>query len=388
MLKKERLSFISYAVILLLSTISFRSVNNLIGTTVPLQSKYILSFNNEEVGIITSLIFLINFITIFFINTKLRGKARKIAFILSYWMLVLLLPLFFDATRYSIFLYSALSGFLFGIINPNIINAASMETDSVKLEKLLSLYSTGLSISLIAGPLMETYFLRFFNYNIIYLIFLPMAIMGAVSSIFLKIEAPEENKANEKIENKKGLYASILTNTTYNIPFVAMVSFLPIYVIDRFHVSSELAYMIFIPFYTVSFLTRLSMTIRPFRNLRKPLMISFILTGIGIAGIPLSQSYPVLIFFILILGIPHGAIFPMSTILISRTTRKGERNKANSYFLAINNIFFVIIPIIMGIESVRIGLGPSFLSLIIPIIILPFLFIKIYGRESFVAPQV
>lgn len=51
--KEKQLSFLSYAVILLLSTISFRSVNNLIGTTVPLQSKYLLLFTNENVGLLT-----------------------------------------------------------------------------------------------------------------------------------------------------------------------------------------------------------------------------------------------------------------------------------------------------------------------------------------------
>jgi len=65
----------------------------------------------------------------------------------------------FDADKFTIFVYAAASGFIFGIINPNIINAASMENDSYKLERLLSLYSTGLSISLIIGPLIGVEFL-------------------------------------------------------------------------------------------------------------------------------------------------------------------------------------------------------------------------------------
>lgn len=381
--KKAQISFLSYAVILLLSTISFRSVNNLIGTTIPLQSKYLLSFSNENVGLLTSLIFLVNFVTIFFINTKLRGKIRKIAFVFSYWILTILLPMLFYADKFTIYLYAAVSGVVFGIVNPNIINAASMENDSNKLERLLSLYSTGLSISLIIGPLIETYYLKYYSYNVIYVIFIPLALMGAISSIFLKTDIPEENKANSKIKNKKGLIASIITNTTYNIPFAAMVSFLPIFVIDRFHVSSQLAYFTFIPFYSISFLTRLSMTIRPFRNLLRPLIISFIFTAIGIAGLFTSGNFLAMLLFIIILGIPHGAIFPLSTILISRTTEKGERNRANSYFLAVNNGFFVIIPLVIGTESLYIGLKNSFLSLLVPIIILPIIFFKFYGKESF-----
>lgn len=246
--KKAQLSFLSYAVILLLSTISFRSVNNLVGTTIPLQSKYILSFSNENVGLLTSLIFLVNFLAIFFINTKLRGKIRKIAFVSSYWVLTLLMSMLFYADKFTIYVYAALSGFVFGIVNPNIINAASMENDSNKLERLLSLYSTGLSISLIIGPLIETYYLKYYSYSEMYIIFIPLALMGAISSIFLKIDITEENKTNNRIQNKRGLIASIITNTTYNIPFAAMVSFLPIFVIDRFHVSSQLAYFTFIPF--------------------------------------------------------------------------------------------------------------------------------------------
>lgn len=125
------------------------------------------------------------------------------------------------------------------------------------------------------------------------------------------------------------------------------------------------------------------MTIRPFRNLLRPLIISFLLTAIGIAGLFTSGNFLIMLFFIIILGIPHGAIFPMSTILISRTTEKGERNTANSYFLAINNGFFVIIPIVIGTESLYLGLENSFLSLLVPIIILPIIFIKLYGKESF-----
>ncbi len=376
-------SFLLYATVLLLSTISFRSVNNMIGTTIPLQSKYLLHFSNENVGILTSLVFLINFLSIFIINTRLKGRGRKIAFILSYWVLLLLLPVFYFAQNFTIYLLASISGLVFGIINPNIINAASMESDSAKLERLLSLYSTGLSISLIIGPLLETYYLHFYNYNMIYFTFIPLALIGAIASIFLKIEAPEENKHNEKIKNKKGLVASIITNTTYNIPFAAMVSFLPIYVIDQFHVSSQLAYLTFIPFYTISFITRLSMTIRPFRGLKCPLLISFVLTAIGISGMFLSPSYLLLLIFTLILGIPHGSIFPISTIIISRTTTKGERNKANSYFLAVNNIFFVIIPVLVGTESVYIGLKYSFFSLLIPIVMLPILFMQLFGKEKF-----
>jgi len=371
------------ALFIAIATVSMRAVNNMIVTTVPLFGKYILGFSNGEIGILTSLSFIFTFISTSIINPRLRSNVRKLSFISASFLIILLLILFFYSNFITIWFFSVLGGFSYGLITPNIITSASLIDERKLAERILAIYSLSLSLSLILGPSLETFLLDYFNYRYIFILFIPIAFPLFIISFKLKFPNEKREKFSFKEINKKALFASVLNVTIYNIPFSIITVFAAIYSIDVYHVSSTLAYSIYIPFFTISFLTRLFMAIRPFRDLRTPITISAILTASGVMLLAYPLNFFAVIIAMALLGIPHGAIFPMSTIIISRGTDVSERNAVNSYFVAFGNIIVIIVPPIFGFLVQYLGYRILIASLVLPVLLFFFLIYRKYFKESF-----
>ncbi|QGA54120.1 MFS transporter [Sulfolobus sp. E5-1-F] len=375
------------AIILVLMTISARATNNMVTTTVPLLAKYSLQLSNSLVGLLSALLFAFNFISTTFINPKLNSKVRKRVLIISNVVILLSLPLYYLSNSLSIWIISIFAGVAFGLVMPNLVTAASLASDKRSVERLLSLYSTSLSTSLILGPAIEVYLLTKYDYRGIFLWFIPLAFIGVI--IASRIRFPDVKRENSGISviKNKGLIAAALSITTYNIPFAAFTTFLAILAKDRFNLPSFDAYFVFLPFYIMSFLTRLTMTIRPFENLRTPMLISIIITILGLFGILYAPNYSIFLVVIALLGIPHGSIFPMATIMISRATSIAERNAVNSYFLAYNNLLFLVVPAIIGFVSEIVGLSLSMSSLVIPVVITAIAFFKMFWNDNIIVKR-
>ncbi|MBB5253624.1 MFS transporter [Sulfurisphaera ohwakuensis] len=379
---ENRNSLILASIILVLMTVSARSVNNMVTTTVPLLGKYVLSLPDSIVGLLSTVMFAFTFLSTSYLNPRLNAQLRRKVFIASNVIIALSLILFSYSNVITIWIISALAGLVFGFIMPNLVTAASLTKDRRSAERLLSLYSTSLSLSLIIGPALESYLLTMFNYRQIFLWFLPLAILGTIISFNIKFPDVKREESGISVLKNKGLIASILSITTYNVPFAAFTTFLAILAKERFDLSNFEAYSVFLPFYIISFLTRLSMTIRPFRDLRMPLLVSILITIAGLIGILYAPSYSLFLVVIALLGIPHGSIFPMSTIMISRATRIEERNAVNSYFLAYNNILFLLVPAIVGFIAIFIGLTLAITLLVIPVVLSSILFFKMFWNDE------
>ncbi|MFP3232202.1 MAG: MFS transporter [Sulfolobaceae archaeon] len=381
-MSEHKSSLIYAAIFLVLITVSDRATNNMVTTTVPLLGKYVLHFSNTVVGLLSTVIFAFTFVATSYINPSLNAVTRKRAFILSNGFIVLSLLLYYYSNVFTVWFISALAGLTFGLIMPNLITAASLANDQKSAERLLALYSTSLSLSLIIGPALETYLLTRVGYREIFLWFVPLAMVAFILSTKLKFpEVKRESKGISALKNK-GFVSSILSITTYNVPFAAFTTFLAILAKERFNVPDFEAYSVFLPFYTISFLTRLSMTIRPFSDLRMPLAISIGITIAGLLGILYAPSYIAFLLVIALLGIPHGSIFPMSTIMISRATTIEERNAVNSYFLAYNNVLFLAVPAIVGFVSTFLGLSLTMTLLVFPVLVTAITFFKMFWRDE------
>lgn len=379
-----------YAITIFLITFATRATNNMIGTTAPLLARYDLLFPNYLVGFLASLVTTVNLVSILFINARLPGSTRRLLFIISSALIITLLPMYFLANSLSIWLVSILTGFAYGLIMPNIMTSASIVGDQLTAERLLVLYTLALSTSLVVGPLFETYLLTRFGYRYVFLLFIPLAILSFALSF--RVRFPPDPKRTRrsidmgKILRNRGLVSAMLANSTYSIPFIVFTAFIAIYAQSIYHVSRYLAYFSFVPFFLTSFLTRLYLTIRVPRGLFTPMLISIVLTIIGITTLYLSPNYAVFIASMTILGIPHGSVYPLSTLMISRGTSIEERNAANSYFSAFQGILGIVVPALFGVSADLIGIRLSVVLLLIPVIAMATVFIKFYlssGLEQF-----
>lgn len=379
-----------YAIIIFLITFATRATNNMIGTTTPLLTKYDLLFPNYLVGFLASAVTAVNLVSIVFVNARLPSQTRRLLFIISNALILALLPTYFLANSFSIWIISILTGFAYGLIMPNILTSASIVGDQFTAERLLVLYTLALSTSLVIGPLFETYLLTHFGYRYIFLLFIPLALVSFALSFKAHFppdpKGPRRNVNVKQILRNKGLISALLANSTYSIPFVVFTAFIAIYAQSIYHVSRYLAYFSFVPFFLTSFLTRLYLTIRVPRGLFKPMIISIALTIIGIILLYLSQNYAAFIVSMTILGIPHGSVYPLSTLMISRGTSIEERNAANSYFAAFQGVLGIAVPALFGISTDLIGIRLSMALLLIPVITIAIIFTRFYlgsGLETF-----
>ncbi|MEM0139299.1 MAG: MFS transporter [Ferroplasma sp.] len=362
-------SFLFYSIMLILIAISMRATNNMVVTTVPLYSKYILKFSYELTAAVAAIIYLGTVMATTFINTRIGPEFRRILFIISNLFLIIFLILYYFSGNLSVFLISFLIGMAYGIILPNIVTSAGLYPDERKRERLLAIYSVGLSFSLVFGPSLESYLLTITNYRAIFLFFAPVALIGFLVSFFIEFPEDSNRKARKPIIHKRPLYLSILTITTYNIPFAALTVFLAIFAETRFHVSSFLAYLPFVFFFSVSLVTRIVLSIRPVRNIRNVLAIAPAITIAVLMAFPFLPNYLSFVAMMMLLGIPHGSIFPIATIEISRGSLPSERNAMNSYFYSYNMVLFMVIPLIFSLIITYIGFEKTFALLIIPVAI-------------------
>ncbi len=380
-MEKKNISFIYLAITVIIMTFSMRATNNMIITTVPLLAKIDLGFSRFLVGIISAVIYLFTFTVTFYINPRLNSVLRRKLFIGANVAILVSLVGYYFADDITIWLISALAGLAYGIMMPNLITSSSLLKDQRERERLISLYSVGLSLSLILGPTIEDYVLTFVSYRYVFLFFIPVVLAGLIVSTMIKFpDTKNETRAN--VMKNDGLRASILTVTTYNVPFAALSIFLTLYAISKFHVSGAVAYSPYIYFFSVSFLTRIVLTIRPLKHIKIPLVISIIITGFSLTMFPFLSTFTDFLLLMMLLGIPHGSIFPMSTIMIARGTTIEQRSAANSYFMAYNNVLFMIIPLVFGYIVGFIGYDYSFFILIIPVIASAIYLFKRYGNNS------
>ncbi|MGC8584585.1 MAG: MFS transporter [Thermoplasmata archaeon] len=365
------------------STVSMRTVNNMFVTTLPLFGKYILNFSSAEVGILSSISFITTLFSTSMLNPRLNARVRRISYITSSFLIMLVLLMVYYSDFLTVWIFSVLAGFLYGLITPNIITSASLVDDRELAERLLAIYSLSLSMSLVLGPLLETYLLNYYDYRSIFLLFIPLAAPLFIFSFATKFPDEGNERFSFREINRKVLFAAVINVMIYNIPFSIITVYASIYTMEVLHVSRWLSYFVYVPFFMVSFFTRLVMAIRPIRDLRFTITSSSILTAIGI----LLLSFPVNIYFVFIsmslLGIPHGTIFPISTIMISRGTDVRERNSVNSYFLAFGNILMIIFPPLYGFLFTYFGYSVMISTLVIPVIISYTLLRTRYFGEKF-----
>ncbi len=358
---KQKFALFYSAIILILATISARSVNNMVVTSLPFLAKYNFSFGNVEVGLISAVLYGSTFVVTSFLNPMLRASTRRRVFIACNAAIPVSMLLFYLSTPVTLWPVAVASGIASGFIFPNIITSASLHKDHLVQMRLLAIYSVSLSTSLVLGPSLETWLLTFLSYKQIFLPFMGLSVIGLVVSPLVKFpKMNKEVKGGRAALMNRGLITSLLSITIYNVPFAAITSFLVIFAVESFHVSSSTAYSVFILFFATSFLTRLSMAIRPFKALFVPLIVSSAITIASLIVLPFMSSFIVFVALMAVLGIPHGSIFPISSMLVARGTKPEERSVANSYFLAYNNVLFIAVPVAFGYLSLHIGFQDSF----------------------------
>jgi predicted MFS family arabinose efflux permease len=358
-------------ILIILSTTFFiRASNNMMVTSVPLLAKYYLDFSQTEVGIISALSYFSTFLTTSILNVRLDAKKRRIAFILANLIYAVVFIGFWRSSFISIWILSAISGGVLGLIMPNIITAASLFRDPKMIERVLSLYTVALSLSLVAGPALESYVLKFYSLRTAFLIFSSFAIVSVSLSPFIKF--PEESRLKVKVRvfRNYGFRSSILNIMAYNIPFTLLIAFGGIYERDTYGISLSLVTLFFSLFFLSSFMSRMYLSFIPPKSIKRQMVIAMTLSLIGISMMVLSRNVLIFVLSLVVLGIPHGFTYPLSILSIYRSFEPMERNIANSYFFSVMTAIGIILPLVGGSIIQKYGFDFTFAGILVLIFII------------------
>ncbi|MBW9140117.1 MAG: MFS transporter [Candidatus Aramenus sp.] len=350
-----------FALVLVLLTFSFRASDNMLTTTLPLIAKYYFHFSSLTIGLVSSLATVFAFLSSGLLNARLRGEARRRAFLIASATYAISFPLFYFSSPANVWLLTSLMGFAIGVLMPNVVTSASLFPEQRTRERLLSLYTLALSTSLIAGPSIESAVLLKFNLFQAFLLFSPLAALVFALSFFLDFpKSVQEVEGRVDVWRRSGFKLSVALNLMYGIPFGTLTTFGGIFAINSFGASYSTATLLFSLFFTTSFLGRLALTIYPPKRLWGFVGLSTSLTFAGLVMAFFSRSLLMYALALIVLGVPHGITYPVSLISISRSFSEGERSVANSYFSAVMTGFSSFVPLLIsGVVDV-LGIRGSF----------------------------
>ncbi|WP_291494000.1 MFS transporter [Desulfurella sp.] len=346
---KKKINLIFIVLIIISMTFALRASNNMLFTMVPLLGKYYLNFTTWQIGILSSLFGVFPFLVSAFLNAKLKSSSRKKFFVFSAFLYFASFIMFYYSNSVNIWFLVSIAGFSLGALMPNIITAAGLCEDRLKRERIIAIYTITLSTSLIIGPIIESFLLKFVNLRESFLIFAIFPFIAFLMSFF--IQFPDESKAEaEKVMVIKNPYflAAIISILIYNIPFATLIAFGGIYAKDVFGLDISTINLYFSLFFTSSFLGRLYLVIKPPEKIFHDMIFSGILTIVGIFLMIISNSPFIFAVSLFILGFPHGFTFVLSLISLSRGFDVSQRNIANSYFFSTVNIIGTLTPLIFG----------------------------------------
>ncbi len=363
------MSSLIYSVLVIVSmTFAVRASNNMLATTIPLLVKYNLNFNGVMIGLISAIFSVATFFMSGFINASLKSRERRILFITSAIIYSILFPFFAIANFISVWILSIAVGFVLGALMPNIITSASLYPDQRVRERIVSIYTLALSLSLIVGPAIESAILTKISLRETFVFFEIFGVLTAILSFFIKF--PQEETKNTTIRaghifKNAGFRMSVINNLIYNVPFAMITVFGGIYAKETFHVSYSIVTLLFALFFSTSFISRLFLTIKPPQNIPLQMLVSALLTGFGLVILLISNNIFIYSISFLILGIPHGLTYPLSLLTLTRSFPPELRNKANSYFFSILTAIGTLIPIIFGLTIQFFGMKITFIFITI-----------------------
>jgi len=363
---KSRKYFI-YLLLLFILTFFWRATTNAYSTMLPLIAKYEFNFQPSLIMYLGGIGGIGSFITSFFINQRIK-KLRPY-FILSITLLLIVIALVPFYTGANVWFFILVEGLATGATSPLIISSAGTVEDPKERERAIAFYSLALSTSLAVAPFISSGFLVLTkeNLKISLAMFSALVLINMVSAFFMRLSGRNEAKINGSgIIKRPYFWKAVASNAIYTFPFVAMTYYGAILARQAFKLSYSVSVAMYSVFFITSFLTRFYLTLRPVHSIDRSVALGSLLTVLGLLLVGTHLNLMLFLVGYAILGFPHGLFWPVSLIILRRSYGDEEIYAANSYYISINNLIWLLTPFISGIIASFVGISLTFIVVIAP----------------------
>jgi len=376
-------------------TFAGRASQNAGLTTYPLIGRSLLGLGDGAIGLVAAAA---GILSVGFSSLVVgRSKVLPASYLLAAGQalnLAGLLLLAVPAGRGGLVAAALLLGAGGGLGFPSLMTVVSQSTKGSRV-RALALMSVVLSISLVAGPLLEAGLIKVLGGSLR----ASMAAMAGLALVAAGVSArmayanrgrpaqgPRLAGSSKRSSPARGatpglqassagvraaLRLALTVMLTYQVPYVALVSFGAL-LARHDGASSSGAQLAFGVFFAVSAGVRVLLAwVGSPRSSQVVLVVSAGATVLGVAGLGLSSNFAELLVAMAMLGFPHGTTFPLASSLIAEAARSSDQElvRANGRLMAGTNMATVAVPFAFGWMAHVLGYRSAFLLLEFPVVI-------------------
>lgn len=364
-MKNQGNKLLAINLIMLLSvTFTMRSSTNMLMTVVPVFTKYVINADVFFVGLTATLYGIGAMASNIFVNGRISvDKTPKVVFA---FLVVMTLGIFFyifSTDVYEVFVLSAITGLSMGVVQPLLMTITNAIAPPGKRDRYIAAYTASLSLSLIFGVILEGFVISSIDVRYAFVIFFFIAIVSSVLMFFLsrKIRIPAKStktrsfkeiisRAYTSLHQGKVLFA-MFGNISYAFPFILLITYGSIIGKEYDGIAPSTFLYLLALFYGVSFFSRVILSVRQIKSKEYLMYAAFAASILGYILVGINTGIVMFIAALLILGFPHGSIFPLSSSYIAESVDMEYMNIVYSVFLLIMDVIAFVIPFIFGLIS-------------------------------------
>lgn len=351
-------------IMLLSVTFTMRSSTNMLMTVVPVFTKYVINADVLFVGLTATLYGIGGMVSNIFVNGRISvDKTPKVVFAFLAVMTLGIFFYIFSTNVYEVLILSAVTGLSMGVVQPLLMTITNAIAPPGMRDRYIAAYTASLSLSLIFGVLVEGLVISSIDVRYAFVIFLFIAMASSILMFFLsrKIRIPAKStktrsfkeiisRASTSLHQGKVLFA-MFGNISYAFPFILLITYGSIIGREYDGIAPSTFLYLLALFYGVSFLSRVILSVRQVRSKEYLMYAAFAASIVGYVLVGINTGIVMFIAALLILGFPHGSIFPLSTSYIAESVDMEYMNIVYSVFLLIMDVIAFVIPFIFGLIS-------------------------------------
>ncbi|ACU53741.1 major facilitator superfamily MFS_1 [Acidimicrobium ferrooxidans DSM 10331] len=348
-------------VALLGATASFRGTQNMALTTIALLLRDQLHAGATAIGVVGAIAGAATVVVNLGFSSRLHpSRLRDAVLAAALILLAGLVVLALSPNLAVASLGAALVGIAGGLGMPSLTGLSQLvSAGAPDRERQLAIFTLVLSASLAVAPLIESGILVVAHQDVrapllVFGVF-PLVVVGAMATIHLSRPSANDH-ASERAAiadvhpfRHRAARQALIAQLMYALPFAAVTAFGAAIARSLPHVSAAEAQYAFTAFFVTSFASRGVVAARsPIAHKQRMLVVSGLLTVAGLAIAVVAPSFAVFAIAMAVLGIPHGAIFPIVLSMLADTLEPIALPKANSYLIGFSNIVGVGAPAALG----------------------------------------